>query len=100
MNRVPELIEEDLRDYFTELGDCDAGTTGTQCACPIAQYYGIKHRMNVAVDSFVIRFLSSTQKRDLPFWAVTFVRMVDKAYDNRIVTGDQALSILNQAVIA
>lgn len=101
MNQVPELTEEELRDYFEELGDCDAGLTGTQCSCPIAQYYAAKHGLDVAVDSYGIRFLSIREKKHkLPLWAVTFERMLDSAYYQRFVTGHQAVSILNQAVEA
>jgi hypothetical protein len=99
MIATPELTEEDLRDYFEELGDCDAGLTGSQCSCPIAQYYAVKHELDVVVNGLSIWFFSLPGcNQELPLWATAFVRMADKAYDNRFITGHQAKSILNQAV--
>ena len=98
MNSVPELIEQDLRDYFTELGYCDAGLTCSQCSCPIAQYYAVKHELDVAVDGLNIRLNTGERIGELPLWAIAFVRMADGAYDNRFITGHQAKSILDQAI--
>lgn len=96
---LPELKEEELRAYFKECGERNAGVAGESYRCPIACFYKDKYGIDVSVDSFMIRRQKLPRGADHFPWSANFVRDIDRAYPEKYITGNEALVVLDKALI-